>query len=83
MIREGMPGLCPASPQTVKKALCKSLPSAGGKYNSIVFPAACTWEKHFARSERRIVRHERTTEAQSEAKPFSKKWLRHFFDTQR
>ena len=42
----------------------RSLPSAGGKYNPIVFPAACTWEKHFARSERRFVRHGRTTGSQ-------------------
>jgi hypothetical protein len=33
----------------------------------IVFPRTCALEKHFARSERRIVRQGRTTEAQSEA----------------
>ena len=37
------------------------------------FPAACTWEKHFTRSERRIVRHRRAAEALSEAVPFLKK----------
>src|SRR5699024_3511486 len=41
--------------------------------NQIVFPAACTSEKHFARSERRIVRHGRMTEAQSAARPFWRK----------
>src|SRR5699024_5397181 len=35
--------------------------------------AACTSEKHFARSERRIVRHRRTTEAQSAARPLWRK----------
>ena len=35
--------------------------------NLIVFPAACTWEKLFARSERRIVCRRQTTEAQNEA----------------
>ena len=36
-----------------QKALRRSLPPAGGKEILIVFPAACTWEKLFARSERR------------------------------
>ena len=66
--------------QTVKKALRRSFAPAGAKQNEIVFPAACTWEKHFARSKRRIVRHRRAAEAQSEAIPFSKKRLRRFFE---
>ena len=50
-----------------QKALRRSLPPAGGKEILIVFPAACTWEKLFARSERRIVCRRQTTEAQSGA----------------
>ena len=53
------------------------------KRNQIVFPAACTSEKHFSRSERRIVRFQRTTKAQSAALFSSKKWQGHFFDTQK
>lgn len=59
----------------------KKAPPAGVKDSSIVFPAACAWEKRFAGSERGIVRLWRTTEAQSEAKAYAKKWPRHFFDT--
>ena len=40
-----------------------------------------SWEKLFARSERRIVRQRRTTEAQSEAETPSQKWRSHFWDT--
>ena len=44
-------------------------PPGGGGKSKIVFPAACTSEKPLARSERRIVRQRRTTEAQSAARP--------------
>ena len=64
-----------------QKALRRSLPPAGGKEILIVFPAACTWEKHSARSERRIVCRRQTTEAQSGAKTPSKKMQSIFFDT--
>ena len=46
-------------------------------------PRPVRGRKHFARSERRIVRCQRTTEAQSAANSFSKKWLCHFFDRER
>jgi hypothetical protein len=39
-----------------------------------------SWEKHFARSERRIGCRRQTTEAQSEAKTPSKKMQSIFFD---
>ena len=54
---------------TVKKALRRSFAPAGAKYRTIVFPAACAWEKPLARSERRIVCRRQTTEAKSEANP--------------
>ena len=66
-------------PQTVKKALRRSLPSAGGKYNPIVFPAACTWEKHFARSERRIVRPRAHNRGAERSETLLKKDAKHLF----
>ena len=56
-----------------RKSLAEFRRPKAAKENKIVFPAACTSEKHFARSERRIVRHRRTTEAQSAARPLWRK----------
>ena len=41
------------SPQRVKKSLAEFRRPQAAEENEIVFPAACTAEKHFARSERR------------------------------
>src|SRR5699024_7245640 len=43
------------------------------KHATGMFAYAAASEKHFARSERRIVRHGRTTEAQSAARPLWRK----------
>ena len=64
---------------SVSKSLAEFRRPEAAEENQIVFPAACTSEKHFARSERRIVRHRRTTEAQSGARPLEKASA--FFDS--
>src|SRR5699024_11599519 len=58
---------------SVAKSLAEFRRPQAAEENQIVFPAACTSEKHSARSERRIVRHRRTTEAQSAANPLWRK----------
>jgi len=51
----------------LQESLAEFRAAHGAKSNEIVFPAACTSEKHSARSERRIARRRRATEAQSGA----------------
>ena len=45
-----------------KKSLAEFRAAHGAKSSEIVFPAACTSEKHFARSERRVARRLLETE---------------------
>ena len=58
------PAIALRPPLAAPREFCR--PQAA-KYILIVFPGTCALEKLFARSERRIVRLWRTTEAQSEA----------------